>query len=77
MRRISLAVAVSAVALAACSDRSVAARSGAALYKGRWGDASTIASDSWTKVWATPNVIGGNPSGTPNLLLYVGIDSWI
>lgn len=49
----------------------------AALYKGRWGDASTAAIDSWIKVWATTNVIGGNPSGTPNLLLYVGIDSWI
>lgn len=49
----------------------------AALYKGRWGDASTAAIDSWIKTWATPGVVTGNPAGTPNLLLYVGIDSWI
>lgn len=49
----------------------------AALYKGRWGDTGTAAIDSWIKTWATPNLVTGNPSGTPNLLLYIGIDSWI
>ena len=33
--------------------------------------------DPWIKNNATRGVVTGNPRGTPNLLLYVGIDSWI
>jgi subtilisin family serine protease len=41
-----------------------------ALYKGTYGDASHSTVDSWIKNNATANVISGNPSGTPNRLLY-------
>jgi len=42
----------------------------AALYKATYGNASQSTIDSWIKSNATPNVISGNPSGTPNRLLY-------
>jgi subtilisin family serine protease len=42
----------------------------AALYKATYGDAATSTIDSWIKTNATANVITGNPSGTPNRLLY-------
>ncbi|HEX8392310.1 MAG TPA: S8 family peptidase [Longimicrobium sp.] len=42
----------------------------AALYKGTYGNASQSTIDSWIKSNATANVITGNVSGTPNLLLY-------
>ncbi len=42
----------------------------AALYKSTSGNAATATINSWMKSNATPNVITGNPAGTPNLLLY-------
>jgi hypothetical protein len=42
----------------------------AALYKATYGDASYSAIRSWLVNNATANVIGGNVSGTSNLLLY-------
>ena len=42
----------------------------AALYKATFGNASSATIDSWIKSNATANVISGNPSGTPNRLLY-------
>jgi subtilisin family serine protease len=42
----------------------------AALYKANYGDASYSAIRSWLVNNATANVIGGNVSGTSNLLLY-------
>jgi subtilisin family serine protease len=42
----------------------------AALYKATYGNAATSTIDSWIKTNATANVITGNPSGTPNRLLY-------
>jgi subtilisin family serine protease len=42
----------------------------AALYKGTYGDASSSTIDSWIKTNSTANVVTGNPSGTPNRLLY-------
>jgi subtilisin family serine protease len=42
----------------------------AALYKATYGNASTATIDSWIKTNSTANVITGNPSGTPNRLLY-------
>jgi subtilisin family serine protease len=42
----------------------------AALYKGTYGNASHATIDSWIKTNSTANVITGNPSGTPNRLLY-------
>ncbi|HWK90353.1 MAG TPA: S8 family peptidase [Longimicrobium sp.] len=42
----------------------------AALYKATYGNASSSTIDSWIKSNATANVITGNPSGTPNRLLY-------
>ncbi|HYJ80219.1 MAG TPA: S8 family peptidase [Longimicrobiaceae bacterium] len=42
----------------------------AALYKSAFGNASHATIDSWIKTNATANVITGNPSGTPNRLLY-------
>ncbi|MDY7230332.1 S8 family peptidase [Hyalangium rubrum] len=44
----------------------------AALYKDNFGDAPSAVVDQWIKANATPNVITGNPAGTPNLLLYKG-----
>ncbi len=41
-----------------------------ALYKGNYGDASSSTIDSWIKNNSTASVITGNPSGTPNRLLY-------
>jgi subtilisin family serine protease len=42
----------------------------AALYKHSRGDASQSTIDGWIKTNATTGVISGNPSGTPNRLLY-------
>jgi subtilisin family serine protease len=42
----------------------------AALYKGTFGDAASSTVVSWIINNATANVITGNPSGTPNRLLY-------
>jgi subtilisin family serine protease len=42
----------------------------AALYKATYGNVSSATIDSWIKTNATANVITGNPSGTPNRLLY-------
>ena len=44
----------------------------AARYKSTYGNASTATIDAWIKSKATPNVITGNPAGTPNRLLYIG-----
>ena len=41
-----------------------------ALYKATFGDASYSTIRSWLTSNATANVVSGNPSGTPNLLLY-------
>jgi subtilisin family serine protease len=41
-----------------------------ALYKGAFGDAASSTVVSWIINNATTNVISGNPSGTPNRLLY-------
>jgi subtilisin family serine protease len=41
-----------------------------ALYKATYGNAASSTIDSWIKSNATANVITGNPSGTPNRLLY-------
>ncbi len=43
-----------------------------ALYKATYGNAASSTIDSWIKSNATANVITGNPSGTPNRLLYKG-----
>ena len=42
----------------------------AALYKGNYGDAASSTISSWLIGNSTANVISGNPSGTPNRLLY-------
>lgn len=42
----------------------------AALYKARNGNVASSTIDSWLKSNATTNVISGNPSGTPNRLLF-------
>ncbi|MBB4636108.1 S8 family peptidase [Longimicrobium terrae] len=42
----------------------------AALYKGVYGNASQATIDAWLKNNATLNVITGNPTGTPNRLLF-------
>ena len=42
----------------------------AALYKATYGDAASSTVDSWIKNNATSGVITGNPTGTPNRLLY-------
>ena len=42
----------------------------AALYKATYGDAASSTVVSWIINNATANVISGNPSGTPNRLLY-------
>ncbi|HEU4558494.1 MAG TPA: S8 family peptidase [Longimicrobium sp.] len=44
----------------------------AALYKGNYGDASQSTINSWIINNSTANVITGNPTGTPNRLLYKG-----
>jgi subtilisin family serine protease len=41
-----------------------------ALYKATYGNASQSTIDTWIKNNATANVITGNPTGTPNRLLY-------
>jgi subtilisin family serine protease len=41
-----------------------------ALYKGANGDAASSTIVSWINANASANVIGSNPSGTPNRLLY-------
>ena len=45
----------------------------AARYKATYGDAATVTIDTWIKNRATLNKITGNPTGTPNRLLYVGL----
>jgi subtilisin family serine protease len=42
----------------------------AALYKAAFGNASQATIDSWIKTNSTSGLITGNPSGTPNRLLY-------
>jgi subtilisin family serine protease len=42
----------------------------AALYKARNGNVASSTIDSWLKSNATTSVISGNPSGTPNRLLF-------
>ncbi|HEX6194380.1 MAG TPA: hypothetical protein VFZ37_00625 [Jiangellaceae bacterium] len=42
----------------------------AALYKATFGDADYKTIRTWLTDNATAGVISGNPSGTPNLLLY-------
>ncbi len=42
----------------------------AALYKATYGNASSATIDTWIKNNATLNKITGNPTGTPNRLLY-------
>ncbi|HEY0737775.1 MAG TPA: S8 family serine peptidase [Herpetosiphonaceae bacterium] len=42
----------------------------AALYKSVYGDAASATISTWLNSNATPNVISGNPSDTPNRLLY-------
>ena len=44
----------------------------AALYKGTYGDASQSTINSWLINNSTPNKITGNPTGTPNRLLFKG-----
>ncbi len=44
----------------------------AALYKATFGDASQATINNWLANTATPNLISGNPAGTPNLLLFKG-----
>ena len=43
-----------------------------ALYKGTFGDAASSTVVSWIINNSTASVISGNPSGTPNRLLYKG-----
>ncbi len=45
----------------------------AARYKATYGNAATATIDTWIKNRATLNKIAGNPTGTPNRLLYVGL----
>jgi len=42
----------------------------AALYKAMFGDAPSDVVSNWIVANATPDVITGNPDGTPNLLLF-------
>jgi hypothetical protein len=49
----------------------------AAIRKAKLGDQSSGAIDTWIRQWATLNAVTGNPTGTPNRLVYVGIDTWI
>ena len=44
----------------------------AALYKGMFGDAPSATVADWIIANATADVIAGNPSGTPNRLLFKG-----
>ncbi|HEX9937268.1 MAG TPA: S8 family peptidase [Longimicrobium sp.] len=48
----------------------------AALYKAKFGDTGTTAIDTWIRVWATQSAVTGNPTGTPNRLVYIGADAW-
>jgi subtilisin family serine protease len=43
-----------------------------APYKGTYGDAAASTIVNWINTNATANVISGNPSGTPNRLLFKG-----
>ncbi|WP_420130001.1 S8 family serine peptidase [Longimicrobium sp.] len=45
----------------------------AARYKSTYGNAATATIDTWIKNRATLNKITGNPTGTPNRLLYIGL----
>jgi subtilisin family serine protease len=58
---------ISGTSMAAPHAAGVAAR-----YKATYGNAATVTIDSWIKNRATLNKITGNPTGTPNRLLYVG-----
>jgi subtilisin family serine protease len=59
---------ISGTSMAAPHAAGVAAR-----YKATYGNAATATIDSWIKNRATLNVITGNPTGTPNRLLYIGL----
>ncbi|HEY0015971.1 MAG TPA: S8 family peptidase [Longimicrobium sp.] len=59
---------ISGTSMAAPHAAGVAAR-----YKATYGNAATATIDTWIKNRATANVITGNPTGTPNRLLYVGL----
>jgi subtilisin family serine protease len=58
---------ISGTSMAAPHAAGVAAR-----YKASYGNAATATIDTWIKNRATLNVITGNPTGTPNRLLYIG-----
>jgi subtilisin family serine protease len=58
---------ISGTSMAAPHAAGVAAR-----YKATYGNAATVTIDSWIKNRATLNKITGNPTGTPNRLLYIG-----
>jgi subtilisin family serine protease len=45
----------------------------AALYKAAHGEAASSVVHAWVVQQATAGVVGGNPAGTPNLLLFKGI----
>jgi len=45
----------------------------AARYKATFGDAASVTIDAWLKNRATLDKITGNPTGTPNRLLYIGL----
>jgi subtilisin family serine protease len=59
---------ISGTSMAAPHAAGVAAR-----YKATYGNAATATIDTWIKNRATLNKITGNPTGTPNRLLYVGL----
>lgn len=48
----------------------------AALYKAQFGNQSSAVVSAAIANLSTPNVISGNPAGTPNRLLYCGPDVW-
>lgn len=48
----------------------------AALYKAQYGNQPSATVANYIAGLSTPNVITGNPTGTPNRLLYCGPDVW-